>query len=188
MGRQFFYGRVSKDDNQMTTENQRHAFEAMGYTVERFVTDECSGTIQALERSGFSNMLEHKLESGDELHILKIDRLGRDNIDVQNMVELILSKGVKLHIHDLPSPDLTKPEGKLMLQMFAVFAEFERNRIAERTRQGLARVKAEGKQLGRPSGSKHYDEIQRLKSDGHGQSAVAKMLNIGRSTVVRNWA
>ncbi|MFY2159834.1 recombinase family protein [Vibrio alginolyticus] len=187
MCRQFFYARVSKNDDTMTTENQKVAFEAKGFQVDRFITDECSGSVQAMEREGFCTMFEHKLEAGDELHILKLDRLGRDNIDVQQMVDKILSKGIHLFIHDLPSPDLSSAEGKLMLQMFSAFAEFERNRISERTKEGLQRAKKQGKTLGRPTGSKNYDDIQRLKGEGHGQSAVARMLGLGRSTVVRNW-
>lgn len=51
---------------------------------------------------------------------------------------------------DLPVSDLASSEGKLMLQMFSAFAEFERNRIRERTKEGLERAKAQGKKLGRP--------------------------------------
>ncbi|MDD0156974.1 recombinase family protein, partial [Shigella flexneri] len=75
-----------------------------------------------------------KLEEGDTLVVLKLDRLGRDNIDLQNTVTLLNDKGVKLICLDLPVKDLSSSEGKLVLQLFSTFAEFERNRIRERTK------------------------------------------------------
>ena len=117
--------------------------------------------------------------------LLKLDRLGRDNRDVQNTVDLVLSKGVKLFIHDLPVIDLTTAEGKMILQLFSTFAEFEKNRISERTKEGLARSSNKG---GRPQGSKSKVMIQVLKSQDKGQSEIAAELGISRSTVIRNWS
>ncbi|WP_198511692.1 recombinase family protein, partial [Bacillus subtilis] len=76
------------------------------------------------------------LESGDMLVVLKLDRLGRDNIDVQQTIEMLIHKGVRVVSLDLPIPDLSSSEGKLMLRMFSAFAEFEKDRIRERTQEG----------------------------------------------------
>jgi putative DNA-invertase from lambdoid prophage Rac len=93
-----------------------------------------------------SNMIiNHQMEHGDMLVVLKLDRLGRDNIDVQNTINLLTDKGIKVACLDLPVADLSSAEGKLMLQMFSAFAEFERNRIRERTKEGLERAKAQEK-------------------------------------------
>ncbi|MEZ8966366.1 hypothetical protein AB6E53_06700 [Vibrio breoganii] len=59
--------------------------------------------------------------------------------------------------------------------------------IKERTLQGLARAKAQGKKLGRKCGSKHFDDVQAMKAQGKGQTETAKLLGISRHTVIRNW-
>ena len=107
----------------------------------RVVSETVSGSVEAMKRKEFKNLVEHKLEPGDTLVVSKLDRLGRDNIDVQNTVTNLSEQGVKLVCLDLPIPDLSSSEGKLMLQMVSSFAEFERNRIRERTQDGLRRAK-----------------------------------------------
>ncbi|WP_272575094.1 recombinase family protein [Providencia sp. PROV247] len=154
----------------------------------RIVKETISGSTQAMKRPLFSELVNSRLESGDTLVVLKLDRLGRDNIDVQQTVNLLEDKGIKLICLDLPISDITSPEGRFMLQVFSAFAEFERGRIRERTREGLDKAKANGVTLGRPKGeSKHRDAIQALKQSGLTQSAVAKQLNIGIATVKRHW-
>ncbi|TOJ17169.1 recombinase family protein, partial [Vibrio parahaemolyticus] len=69
--------------------------------------------------------------------------------------------------------------------MFGAFAEFERNRIRERTAQGLERAKAEGKKLGRPPATETNRRVQLAKAQGLGQSDTARALGIGLSTVKR---
>lgn len=185
MSRTFAYCRVSR--NELTTSNQVLAIQNAGYNVvpSRVIEETVSGSVAAMERKGFSNLVSNKLEEGDTLVVLKLDRLGRDNIDVQKTVELLLSKGIRLICLDLPVADLSKPEGKMMLQLFATFAEFERNRIIERTQQGLERARAEGKTFGRPKAD--VTRIAELKASGLSQSKVAAEMNIGIATVKRHW-
>ncbi|MEX9612455.1 recombinase family protein [Providencia manganoxydans] len=154
----------------------------------RIVKETISGSTQAMKRPLFSELVNSRLESGDTLVVLKLDRLGRDNIDVQQTVNLLEDKGIKLICLDLPFSDITSSEGRFMLQVFSAFAEFERGRIRERTREGLDKAKANGVTLGRPKGkSKHRDAIQALKGSGLTQSAVANQLKIGIATVKRQW-
>ncbi len=75
----------------------------------------------------------------------------------------------------------------MMLQMFSIFAEFERNRIKERTREGLARVKKQGKKLGRPKAVETTKRVQECKLVGMSQSTTASHLNLGIATVKRHW-
>lgn len=103
-----------------------------------------------MKREKFKLLINHQMEIGDMLVVLKLDRLGRDNIDVQNTINFLTDKGIKVVYLDLPVADLSSAEGKLILQMFSAFAEFERNRIRERTKEGVERAKAQGKKLGRP--------------------------------------
>jgi len=182
--RTYFYCRVSKTEQ--TTENQVQAFKDRGYEVdEAFVVEETvSGAVCAMERKGFKTMVEHKLMKGDTLVVLKLDRLGRDNIDVQQTIKLLCEKGVNVHSLDLPTKDLTTSEGKLMLRMFTAFAEFERDRIRERTIEGQARARSQGKTIGRPVKATPQ-RVAEMRSQGLSISKTAEKLNVSISTVKR---
>lgn len=184
--RTFAYCRVSTSEQ--TTENQIIAIRQAGYSVnpERVLSETISGKVKASERPVWVRLID-RLESGDELVVLKLDRLGRDNIDVQQTIAMLIEKGVHVRCLDLPVQDLSSSEGQLMLQMFSAFAEFERNRIAERTREGIERAKAEGKKLGRPEAIDTTKRVQECKADGMSQSQTAKQLSIGVATVKRHW-
>lgn len=183
----YFYCRVSTTEQ--TTANQVEAFKAKGYEVrEGFVVEETvSGAVCAMERKGFKAMVEHKLMEGDTLVVLKLDRLGRDNIDVQQTIDLLIKKGVNVHCLDLPTKDLSTSEGKLMLAMFSAFAAFEKDRIRERTIEGQARAKSEGKTIGRPPKASP-EKVAELRRGGLSISATARRLGISEATVKRLFA
>lgn len=183
----FAYCRVSTTEQ--TTENQIIAIRQKGYEVAdtRVVSETVSGSVEAMKRQQFKTLINHQMESGDMLVVLKLDRLGRDNIDVQNTINQLTKKGVKVVCLDLPVADLSSTEGKLMLQMFSAFAEFERNRIRERTREGLERAKAHGKKLGRPEAHATTHSVQVKKAEGLSQSKTAEVLGVGIATVKRHW-
>lgn len=187
MSRTFAYCRVSTGEQ--TTDNQVQALAAAGWTLEpnRIVAETISGGVPAMERPEFANLITNRMEAGDTLVVLKLDRLGRDNIDVQASVALLVERGIKLVCLDLPVQDLTTPTGKLMLQLIASFAEFEKSRIRERTLEGQARAVAEGKKIGRPTaiGTNHL--VQGHKHNGLSQAQVAEVTGLSLSTVKRNW-
>ena len=187
MSRTFDYCRVSTIDH--TVANQITAFINAGYDINdnRIVSETISGKTPALQRTEFKVLIDNKLEAGDTLIVLKLDRLGRDSIDVQTTVNHILAQGIKLIVLDLPAPDLSSPNGKMMVGLFSVFAQFERDRIAERTREGLARVKALGKKLGRPVATNTTAKVQEMKATNKSQSKVALALGISLPTVKRHW-
>lgn len=187
MSRLFAYCRVSTTEQ--TTANQILAIRTAGYDVadSRVISEVVSGSREAMKREAFNNLVTNKLEAGDSLVVLKLDRLGRDNIDVQNTVTMLSDKGIKLICLDLPVKDLSSSEGKLMLQMFSAFAEFERNRIRERTQEGLKRAKAEGKTLGRPEATDTTKKVLACKERDMTQSQVARELLISLPTVKRHW-
>ncbi|MCL1044701.1 recombinase family protein [Shewanella electrodiphila] len=183
----FSYCRVSTTEQ--TTENQILAIRQKGYDVNdaRTISETVSGSVEAMKREKFKMLINHQMESGDMLVVLKLDRLGRDNIDVQNTINLLAEKCIKVVCLDLPVADLSSAEGKLMLQMFSAFAEFERNRIRERTKEGLERAKTEGKKLGRPTANNTTKIVQAKKAEGLSQSEAAKSLSLGIATVKRHW-
>lgn len=88
---------------------------------------------------------------------------------------------------DLPVGELTSANGKMMMQIFAAFAEFERNRIKERTREGLERARNEGKKLGRPEAKATTKVVQEAKQEGLSQSQAAHHLGLSIATVKRHW-
>lgn len=185
--RTFSYCRVSTTEQ--TTENQILAIQQQGYELNetRTISETVSGSVEAMKREKFKMLINHQMESGDMLVVLKLDRLGRDNIDVQNTINLLTDKGIKVVCLDLPISDLSSAEGKLMLQMFSAFAEFERNRIRERTKEGLERAKDQGKKLGRPIAHSTTIAVQAKKAEGLSQSKTAKVLTLGIATVKRHW-
>lgn len=187
MSRTFAYCRVSTSEQ--TTENQIMAIRQAGYDVldNRVVSEVVSGGVQAMKRKAFSDLVNHKLEAGDKLVVLKLDRLGRDNIDVQQTISMLVNKVIDVVSMDLPASNLASAEGKLMLQMFSAFAEFEKSRITERTKEGLERAKKEGKTLGRPAATDTYKRVQEAKANGLSQAKAAAALGLGIATVKRHW-
>lgn len=186
MSRTFLYCRVSTSTQ--FTENQVQEVKGAGFDVQasRVVEETISGSIAAKERSGFQKLLE-RMESGDVLIVTKLDRLGRNAMDVRQTVEYLTTSGIRVHCLALGGVDLTSAAGKMTMQVLGAVAEFERDLLIERTQSGLQRAKSEGKKLGRPEASKTTAAVQRLKAEDMKQSEVAEKLKIGIATVKRHW-
>ena len=106
MPRTFAYVRVSTTGQ--TTENQIQEIEAAGFQVEprRIVTETVSGSTAIAQRRGFAKLMD-RLEAGDVLIVTKLDRLGRDAIDVSLTVKALAGMGVRVHCLALGGVDLT---------------------------------------------------------------------------------
>ncbi len=186
MPRVFAYVRVSTAGQ--TTETQLHEINAAGFTVElrRVVSETISGSTAASQRRGFMR-LQDKMETGDILTVTKLDRLGRNAMDVRATVDRLAELGVRVHCLALGGADLTSAAGKMTMQVIAAVAEFERDLLVERTQAGLARAKAEGKSIGRPGAltpSQRADVIRRLDG-GASVSALAREYATSRQTILR---
>lgn len=186
MSRTFLYCRVSTADQR--TENQVQEVKGAGFDVQssRVVEETISGSIAANERPGFQKLLD-RMESGDVLIVTKLDRLGRNAMDVRQTVEHLADTGIRVHCLALGGVDLTSAAGKMTMQVLGAVAEFERDLLIERTQAGLKRAKAEGKTLGRPKATGTTADVQRLKAQDKTQSQVAAELKIGIATVKRHW-
>ncbi|ELD3252383.1 recombinase family protein [Enterobacter cloacae complex sp. 2024EL-00215] len=178
----FGYGRVSTA--QQDTENQRLELEQAGWTFDFWFADIVSGKVQAIQRKAFAEMLG-KIRTGETLVVAKLDRLGRDAIDVLQTVRLLSDRGIKVIVHQLGTTDLTSAAGKLLLSMLAAVAEMERDLLIERTQAGLSRAKAEGKKLGRPSKIAPEDRrtIIGQNNSGMSVSALARRYGVSRATI-----
>ncbi len=186
MSRVFAYCRVSTADQ--TTDNQVQEIAAAGFsaTPQRTITETVSGSVAASEREGFGKLL-NKLEAGDVLVVTKLDRLGRNAMDVRATVEALTGLGVRVHCLALGGVDLTSPAGKMTMGVIAAVAEFERDLLIERTQAGLARAKAEGKTLGRPQAlqGRVIDDVRERLQRGEAVAAIARAHNTSRQTIMR---
>ncbi len=186
MTRVFAYCRVSTADQ--TTDNQVQEIAGAGFqiTPQRTITETVSGSVAANERKGFKLLL-NKLEAEDVLVVTKLDRLGRNAMDVRATVEALAAMGVRVHCLALGGVDLTSPAGKMTMGVIAAVAEFERDLLIERTQAGLARAKAEGKTLGRPPAldQAQRQEARRRLSHGESIASIARQLKTSRATVMR---
>jgi DNA invertase Pin-like site-specific DNA recombinase len=114
-----------------------------------------------------------------------VDRLGRSLQDLVAFLGELQGSRVDLYLHQ-QGLDTTTPAGKALFQMMGVFSEFERAMIVERTKAGMARAKAQGKAIGRPTLNKKLQEQITIRlSDGASPYRVAKELGIDRKTIVK---
>ena len=186
MARTFAYCRVSTADQ--TTENQVREIEAAGFAVEpkRVIAETVSGSVAAMERKGFTRLVD-RLEAGDVLIVTKLDRLGRNAMDVRATVEMLAKEGVRVHCLALGGVDLTSAAGKMTMGVISAVAEFERDLLIERTQSGLARAKAEGKTLGRPTAltMDQQGDIRRRRTEGASLGVLAKEYGVSRAAIQR---
>ena len=186
MSRLWGYARVSSAGQ--TTENQIREIEAAGFQIEprRVIAETVSGSTFAMERKGFRSLME-KLDWEDILVVTKLDRLGRNAMDVRATVEKLAEMQVRVYCLALGGADLTSAAGKMTMAVIAAVAEFERDLLIERTQAGLARAKAEGKKLGRPSSLTREQHEKIREGRGHGQSlgTLAKRFGVSRSAIQR---
>jgi putative DNA-invertase from lambdoid prophage Rac len=186
MSRAFAYVRVST--NGQTTENQIQEIEAAGFRVEphRVISETISGSVAISARPGFIRLLD-RLETGDILIVTKMDRLGRNTIDVSSTVHKLDEKGIRVHCLALGGVDLASPAGKMTMNVINAVAQFERDLLIERTNAGLRRAKSEGTKLGRPSAlsASRRAEIGAALVDGQKVAPLAKRYGVSRQTIMR---
>jgi putative DNA-invertase from lambdoid prophage Rac len=186
MSRVFAYCRVSTTDQ--TTENQLQEIAAAGFQVDerRAVKETVSGSVAAKERAGFRRLTD-RLEEGDVLIVTKLDRLGRNAMDVRSTVEHLAELGVRVHCLALGGIDLASAAGKMTMGVIAAVAEFERDLLIERTHAGLSRARAAGRVLGRPRSlsAEQSAAVRHRLVAGESVSAVARALGTSRQTIMR---
>jgi DNA invertase Pin-like site-specific DNA recombinase len=178
------YVRVSTDEqgtSGLGLVAQRHAVEEeaarRGWTLMAIHEDVASGKTRN-GRKGLEAALEAVANQADVLVAARVDRLSRSLRDLIELMDRSVSEGWSLVTLDL-RVDTTAPHGKAMARMAGVFAELERDLIAERTKAALAVKKAQGVQLGRPVTMQPHvrRRIRRMHSRGLGWTAIARKLN-----------
>ena len=186
MSRVFAYCRVSTADQ--TPDNQVLEIQSAGFQLEprRVIAETVSGSTAAMERTGFRKLMD-RLDWDDVLVVTKLDRLGRNAMDVRATVERLAEMNVRVHCLALGGVDLTSPAGKMTMAVIAAVAEFERDLLVERTQAGLSRAKAQGKKLGRPPSLtfEQQEAIRQLRLQGTSLGALAKQYGVSRSLIQR---
>ena len=186
MSRVFAYCRVSTIEQH--TENQISEIKSAGFNIDchRIIEEKVSGSVAALKRNEFSRLID-RLEKGDILVVTKIDRLGRNTIDVRQTVELLDEIGVKVHCLALGGVDLTSSSGKMTMTLLSAVAEFEKDLLVERTMAGIDRARASGKKFGRKPSLDNTLQKKGLLllSEGKSISEVSRELKTSRQTIMR---
>lgn len=186
MSRLFAYIRVSTVEQ--NTENQEIEIRNAGFDVRenRIIKEKIAGSIPIAQRPQFIRLLD-RLEEGDSLIVTKLDRLGRDAIDVSNMLETLAKNKIKVHCLALGTMDLNSPVGKVTAGVINLIAQFERDILIERTQAGLQRAIANGKTLGRKRvlSKAKTQQVKELVKDGVSISEIARRFNTSRPTIAR---
>ena len=185
----YAYIRVSTDKQDL--ENQR-------FEILKYANDKKLGNVEFVEetvsgRKSWKNRklgeLVEKLQKGDVLIVAELSRLGRSMLEIMELLSILLRKGVELHIvknNQVLKDDL---HSKVFAMAFSIAAEIERELISQRTKEALARRKAQGKPLGRPKGSyssrleQHRKQIEEFLSKGVSISSIAKIIGVPYSTL-----
>ena len=132
------------------------------------------------------NRLKDKVRNGDTLIIESFSRLGRSTKDLIELVEWFENNGVKL-VSIKENFDTNTPQGKLMLTVFQAFSQFERDLIAQRTKEGLQSARARGRNGGRPKvkDKKVEKALKLYNSNEYSISEIVEMSGISRATLYR---
>lgn len=159
-------------------------------TVDAFVETQRSSQ-QAIQRTELMEMIE-ALRSGDRLIVSELSRFGRSLSQILQIIERLIQKDVRL----VAIKEAIRFEGKhnlqtkAMIALFGLFAEIERDLIAQRTKEGLAAAKARGKRLGRPKGARSPSkldgkegEIRSLLHKSVSQASIARILDVSQTTL-----
>lgn len=188
------YIRVSTDKQNL--ENQKHALLTYAnehkFIIDEFVEIEISSKGDSKKRLLDSLFL--KLKSGDTLICTELSRLGRNMLEILNLIEKFNKANIKLIFVNQPelSTNQNNALSSLLLAIYGYFAQTEREIISERTKQGLAVARAQGKVLGRPKGAKNKtraldsfkDEIKKYLEMDLMQTNILKIINSQLETKV----
>jgi DNA invertase Pin-like site-specific DNA recombinase len=187
------YGYIRISTDKQTTENQR--FEIQNFTNKRQIfinewVDETISSTKKLEIRKFGALLQ-RMQKGDVLIVSELSRLGRNLMQIMKILHDCMEKDVMVYTVKENYELGNNINSKVLAFAFGLSAEIERNLISQRTKEALARRKAEGQILGRPKGSKSQmrkltgkeDDIKSLMNKKISYSAIGRILGVHRLTV-----
>jgi DNA invertase Pin-like site-specific DNA recombinase len=173
------YGRTSAVTQEAGLEAQERDLKAAG--VEKLFTEQVASVAA---REELEAALDY-VRNGDVLVVTKLDRLARSIRDLCSIVDRLTAKSVALRILSM-NLDTSTPTGKLMLNVLGSVAQFEREVMLERQREGIAKAKAEGKFKGRaPTARMKAEEVRAMAKAGMTREAIAGKLGMSERSVYR---
>lgn len=193
------YGYVRTSKGIYNEENQEYKLSCSGVDRKNIFRDlGVSGARSAVKRDGWKE-LEGRLKEGDVVIVTELARLGRNMSDVMSTFKRVVDKGVRIRSLAPGEEKITEAFGEdddsaitrfgrqVGLQMLVLFSEMELETLKRRTRDGLARAKAEGKVLGRPAPSGEKAQMARLMhAQGSSKLSIGRTLGVSPRTV-RRW-
>ncbi len=181
------YARVSTNhqDPEVQLRELRALAAARGWTISKEYVDagisgastsrpELSRLLADAHRGCFAGVL-----------VWRLDRLGRSLRHLVTVVEDLLARGIEVLSATEPHMDSTTPTGRLLRNIFASVAEYEREMIRKRVTAGLRKAKASGKYIGRPKAVLNRLQIEQLRGEGLSWRAISRRMNLPKSTVYR---
>ncbi|WP_276860812.1 recombinase family protein [Haematobacter missouriensis] len=175
------YARTSTLDQEAGLEAQKRDLTAEGCTR---IFEEQVSSVDVVAREQLTAALGF-IREGDTLVVTKLDRLARSTRHLMEIVEALKEKGARLRIMGL-GLDTSTPTGNLMLTMLGSIAQFEREIMLERQREGIARARKEGKYKGRKATARaEAERVKELHDAGVGGTEIARKVGIGRASVYR---
>jgi len=195
MSKYLAYIRVSTD--KQTLDNQKHKILEYAYNndikVEKFIEIEVSSRKEQKVR--LIEELFEQLEEGDTLIVTELSRLGRNMLEILNLIERFNEANIKVVF--VNQPELSTADNalsKLLYSIYGYFAETEREIISERTKAGIAVARASGKLIGRQKGQlvksqydTHRDKIEELYALGLGVQKIVNHIGIGTQPSLRKY-
>lgn len=180
------YARVSTHDQQtlpMQLSAMRAYAKRNGWQVFLKVEEVGSGATTRPQREELLRAARRK--EIDIIVVWRLDRWGRSLVDLVTTLQELMA--LKVGFVSLSEAlDLTTPSGRAFAGMLAVFAEFERDILRDRVKAGIAQARKDGRPHGRPvTVAKKVNEMKKLAKKGLSQSAIARQLNVGRTSVRR---
>ncbi len=188
------YGYIRVSTDKQSVENQRYEIMRFcvehNFTIDRWIEETVSGTLPVQKRA--LGKLLRRSKGGDLLICTELSRLGRTLFMILEILNICMKRGIRVWTikdnyrlgDDIPS--------KVLAFAFGLSAEIERNLISQRTKEALARRRAEGVRLGRPKGflpasklSTREHRIRILLQSGASLSTLAERLHVSRSTLLR---
>jgi DNA invertase Pin-like site-specific DNA recombinase len=187
------YGYIRVSTDKQTTENQKFEIEKYCHEKDIIIDEWIQETISAtrkLDERKFGQLLK-RMEKGDQLLVTELSRLGRNLMQIMSILHGCMEKDIQVYTIKERYELGNNINSKVLAFAFGLSAEIERNLISQRTKEALARKKAEGVVLGRPKGSKSKklkltgkeSEIQSLLEKRVSISAIGRLLGVHRFTV-----
>ena len=176
------YARTSSVEQEAGFEAQQRELKRMG--CEKVFQEQVSSVVQRAQLEAAIDFVRE----GDSFVVTKLDRLARSITDLLQILQRLEKKHVEVKILNL-GLDTSTPTGKLILTVLGGIAQFEREMMLERQREGIAKAKREGKYKGRqPLPEEKRDSIIRLGLAGLKKAEIARQVGVGQATVYRELA